>query len=73
MITETNFLTNLFPNSRKHVTYEFESESTLCSCLNVKELLARKSSEDRLHVGSNFLYFRWTNHIILNETFAFPL
>ena len=24
-----------------HVTYEFESESTLCSCLNVKELLAR--------------------------------
>ena len=24
-----------------HVAYEFESESTLCSCLNVKELLAR--------------------------------
>ena len=24
-----------------HVTYEFESESTLYSCLNVKELLAR--------------------------------
>ena len=23
-----------------HVTYEFESESTLYSCLNVKELLA---------------------------------
>ena len=25
-----------------HVTYEFESESTLYSCLNVKELLARR-------------------------------
>ena len=25
-----------------HVTYEFESESTLCSCLNVKELLVRR-------------------------------
>ena len=24
-----------------HVTYAFQSESTLCSCLNVKELLAR--------------------------------
>ena len=24
-----------------HVTYEFESESTLYSCLNVKELLAQ--------------------------------
>ena len=24
-----------------HVTYEFESESTVYSCLNVKELLAR--------------------------------
>ena len=24
-----------------HVTYDFESESTLYSCLNVKELLAR--------------------------------
>ena len=26
-----------------HVTYEFESESTLYNCLNVKELLARSS------------------------------
>ena len=30
-----------------HVTYSFQNESTLCSCLNVKELLARnrRSSE----------------------------
>ena len=25
-----------------HVTYVFYSESTLCSCLNVKELLTQK-------------------------------
>ena len=29
-----------------HVTYEFESESTLCSCLNIKELLA----QSRCHI-----------------------
>ena len=28
-----------------HVTYAFESESTLYSCLNVKELLARSRHE----------------------------
>ena len=28
-----------------HVTYAFQSESTLYSCLNVKELLARSRSE----------------------------
>ena len=28
-----------------HVTYAFQSESTLCSCLNVKELLARSRRE----------------------------
>ena len=28
-----------------HVTYAFESESTLYSCLNVKELLARSRRE----------------------------
>ena len=34
-----------------HVTYEFESESTLYSCLNAKELLARK----RRHI------WRWSD------------
>ena len=28
-----------------HVTYAFQSESTLYSCLNVKELLARSRRE----------------------------
>ena len=37
----TNFLTVYF----YHVTYPFQSESTLYSCLNVKELLARSRRE----------------------------
>ena len=28
------------PDCYYHVTYKFQSESTLCSCLNVKELLS---------------------------------
>ena len=32
-----------------HVTYKFQSESTLCSCLNDKELLARKRRHIRTH------------------------
>ena len=31
--------------SSYHVTYAFQSESTLYSCLNVKELLARNRDE----------------------------
>ena len=30
-----------------HVTYVFQSESTLYSCLNVRELLARNSGDIR--------------------------
>ena len=29
-----------------HITYAVQSESTLCSCLNVKELLAPNSLSD---------------------------
>ena len=53
-----------------HVTYVFQSESTLCSCLTVKELLARNirdiwnlsdSNEIRTH---NHLVRKWTlNHL----------
>ena len=32
-----------------HVTYEFHSKSTLCSCLNVKKLLARNRQHIRTH------------------------
>ena len=39
-VTKANTIRSLIV-SFYHVTYEFESESTLYSCLNVKELLAR--------------------------------
>ena len=41
------FISPLFlrQNLTIHVTYAFESESTLYSCLNVKELLARSRRE----------------------------
>ena len=35
-----------------HVTYAFQSESTLYSCLNVKELLARNITSDMALVSS---------------------
>ena len=36
-----------------HVTYAFQSESTLCSCLNVKELLALRNT-----------YVTWQGHTV---------
>ena len=52
-----------------HVTYAFQSESTLCSCLNVKELLARKRrkiwslSDCNWAQTHNHLVRKWTlNH-----------
>ena len=49
-----------------HVTYEFESESTLYSCLNVKELLARS----RRHIGrlSDCNGTRIHNHLVPKRT-----
>ena len=49
-----------------HVTYEFESESTLYSCLNVKELLARK----RRHIWrlSDRNGTRTNNHLVRKRT-----
>ena len=37
--------TTSLPVCSYHVTYTFQSESTLHSCLNVKELLARSRRE----------------------------
>ena len=52
MIRKTNNNTKSLPLNEKvltvcscHVTYAFQSESTLYSCLNVKELLARSRRE----------------------------
>ena len=53
-----------------HVTYTFQSESTLYSCLNVKELLARsrheiwRLSDCNWTQTQNHLVLKWTlNHL----------
>ena len=65
-----SFHRNRFTVCSYHVTYTFQSESTLCSCLNVKELLAWNWREiwslsdcnrTRTH---NHLVCKWTlNHL----------
>ena len=49
-----------------HVTYAFESESTLYSCLNVKELLARSRRE--IWRWSVCNWTRTQNHLVLKRT-----
>ena len=49
-----------------HVTYEFESESTLYSCLNVKELLAR--SRRPISRLSDCKGTRTHNHLVRKRT-----
>ena len=49
-----------------HVTYAFESESTLYSCLNVKELLARSRRE--IWRWSDCKWTRTQNHLVLKRT-----
>ena len=49
-----------------HVTYAFESESTLYSCLNVKELLARSRRE--IWRWSDCNWTRTQNHLALKRT-----
>ena len=53
-----------------HVTYNFQSESTLYSCLNVKELLARNRREiwnlsdcNWTRTQNNFVGKRTLNHL----------
>ena len=49
-----------------HVTYAFQSESTLYSCLNVKELLARRRCE--IWSWSDCNWTRTHNHLIRKRT-----
>ena len=49
-----------------HVTYAFQSESTLYSCLNVKELLARSRRE--IWRWSDCNWTRTQNHLVLKRT-----
>ena len=45
-----------------HATYAFQSESTLCSCLNVKELFSRSRSE--IWSLSDCYWTRTQNHLV---------
>ena len=45
-----------------HVMYAFQSESTLCSCLNVKELLARRRR--KIWSLSDCHWTRTHNHLV---------
>ena len=49
-----------------HVTYAFQSESTLSSCLNVKELLAQSRREIRSLSDCNWT--RTHNHLVHKRT-----
>ena len=49
-----------------HVTYAFQSESTLYSCLNVKELLARSRRE--IWRWSDCNWIRTHNHLVHKRT-----
>ena len=49
-----------------HVTYAFQSESTLYSCLNVKELLARSRRE--IWSLSDCNWTRTHNHLVHKRT-----
>ena len=49
-----------------HVTYAFQSESTLYSCLNIKELLAQNRRGISSLSDSNRI--RTHNHLVHNET-----
>ena len=50
-----------------HVTYAFQSESTLYSCLNVKELLAQNRHKIRSLSDCNWT--RTRNHLVCKQTF----
>ena len=60
-----------FPNMSAryyHVTHAFQSESTLCSCMNVKELLARNKYDIRSLIDSNRI--RIHNHLVCKRTLS---
>ena len=52
-----------------HVTYAFQSESTLYSCLNVKELLAQSRHE--IWRWSDCNWKRTQNHLVLKRVLSF--
>ena len=49
-----------------HITYAFQNELTLYSCLNVKELLAQSRDEIWRWIDSNWI--RTKKHLVLKQT-----
>ena len=49
-----------------HVNYVFQSETTLCRCLNIKEILAQK----RLDIGSlsDYKWARTHSNLVRKQT-----
>ena len=60
------FLNFFFTVCYYHVMYAFQSESTLCNCLNAKELLARKRRDIWSLSDSNGI--RTNNHLVHKRT-----
>ena len=63
----STYLYGAFDCSSRHVTYLFQSESTLCSCLNIKELLAWNRSD--IWNLSECNKTQTHNHLLRKQTF----
>ena len=65
-LQQQSYVTLLFAVSFCHVTYVFQSESTLYSCLNVKELLTQSRREicKRTRTHSYLIHKRTLNHSV---------
>ena len=59
-------IVNLMTVCSCYVTYAFQSESAHCSCLNVKELLAR--SRRKIWSLSDCNWTRTQNHLVRKQT-----
>ena len=52
-----------------HVTYTFQSESTLCSCLNVKEIFAGSRCE--IWSLSDYMWTRTHSYLVHKQTLSY--
>ena len=64
----STYLYGVFNCMFLYVTYAFQSESTPCICLNVKELLARNKAKIWSLSDSNWT--RTHNHLVRKRTFS---
>ena len=63
---KTKFISAFMIVCSCHITYAFQSESTLCGCLNVKEHLAQIRREIRSL--SDCHWTRTQNHLVRKQT-----